>query len=160
MPKTPGKLDLTQVGLLAEIIVRGGDLSDTRNNQRKVLQDNYRQVGQEYTIHGLSVFVSSNPAHPKTFQMLADANRVFNKRLSISVIGAVKNALAGAGYGLSLYVTPYPNLPDHHDLVVFQIDATGMPSSTDLAELDDAAADAIIAAILHVEDNPTPAQRP
>ena len=97
MPTTPAKLAVTQTGLLAEIIVRGGDLTDTHNNQRKILQDNYRQVGQEYTVHGSSVFVSSDPTHPKTFQMLADANRVFNKRLSISVIGAVKNALAGAG---------------------------------------------------------------
>lgn len=160
MPRIPGKLDLTRVGLLAEIIVRGGDLKDRSNDQHAILRDNYRQVGQEYSVHGLSVFVSSDPAHPKTYQMLADANRVFNKRLSISVIGAVKNSLAAAGYGMTLYVTPYPNLPDHHDLVVCTIDAAGTPTSADLDDLEDAAADALIAAILHVEKNPTPAQRP
>ena len=151
---------MDQVGLLTEIIVRGGDLRDTRNNQRKILQDNYRQVGQEYTIHGLSVFVSSDPAHPKTYQMLANANRVFNKRLSISVIGAVKSALVGVGYGMSLYMTPYPNLPDHHDLVVYMIDSTGNPTTSELDELENVAADAMLAAILYVEDNPSPAQRP
>jgi len=97
MPIMPRKLDLSQGGLLAEIIVRGGDLHDMRNNQRKILQDNYRQVGQEYAIHGLSVFVSTDLAQPKTYQILASRNRVFNKRLSISVIGAMKNALLRAG---------------------------------------------------------------
>jgi hypothetical protein len=107
MPTIPAKLDLAQAGLLAEIIIRGGDLTDTQNNQRTILQANYRQVGQEYTVHGLSVFVSNDPAHPKTYQMLAAANRVFNKRLSISVVDAVKNALERAGYGMIFYVTPF-----------------------------------------------------
>jgi hypothetical protein len=160
VPVTPPKLDLSQVGLLTEIIVRGGDLRDTRNSQRQILQANYRQVGQEYTIHGLSVFVSSDPVHPQTYQMLASRNRVFNKRLSISVIGAIKSALAQAGFGMILYVTPYPDLPDHHDLVVYRIDPTGNALSADLDELEDGAADAIIAAIIQVEDNPTPARRP
>jgi len=42
MPITPGKLDLSQVEMLVELIVRGGDLRDTSNNQRKILQGNYR----------------------------------------------------------------------------------------------------------------------
>ena len=160
MPTTPRKLDLTQPALLAEIIVRGGDLTDMRNDQRKILKANYRKPGQIYTVHGLSVFVSNDPAHPKTYQMLAADNLVPNKRLSISIIGAVKNALARAGYGTILYVTPDVNLPDHHDLVVYTIDAAGMPTSGDMDEPEDAAADAIISAIIRVEDNPTPAQNP
>lgn len=160
MPTSPRKLDLDQTLLLAELIVRGGDLRDTQNSQRKIIQDNYAQIGQEYSVHGLSVFVSADPAHSFTYQALASRNRVFNKRLSISQIGVVKDKLAQAGYGMILYTTPYPNLPDHHDLVVFAINTTGQAQSTDLPTLPDGAADAIIAAILNVEDNPSPAQRP
>lgn len=160
MPTTPRKLDLTQTGLQIQIIVRGGDLTDTRNDQRKILKANYRKPGQIYTVHGLSVFVSNDPAHPKTYQMLAADNLVPNKRLSISIIGAVKNALAHVRYGMNLYITPDVNLPDHHDLVVYTIDGAGMPTSGEMDELEDAAADAIISAIIRVENNPTPARNP
>jgi len=59
-----------------------------------------------------------------------------------------------------LYITPYQNLPDHHDLVVYTIDTIGNSTSGELDDLPDDAAEAIIAAIIRVEDNPTPAKRP
>lgn len=58
-----------------------------------------------------------------------------------------------------LYSTPYPNLPDHHDLVVYDTSTASSSQSGELDELPDGAADAIIAAITQVEVNLTPAQR-
>jgi hypothetical protein len=81
----------------------------------------------------------------------------FNRKLSLSVIGSVAAELQGAGYGMMLYGTPSPNLPDHHTLAVFDL---GDSAQTVHHTLPDPAADALIRAFHLVVDNPYPKPRP
>jgi hypothetical protein len=153
----PAMLDLTQLSVLAEIIIRGGDLHDAPANVRRILQNNYRVLSQHYGVYGLSVLVNANMAQPAAFDQLAQRNPIFNRKLSLSVIGSVAAELQHAGYGMILYATPSPDLPDHHSLAVFDLgDSARIVHHT----LPDPAADALISAFHLVVDNPYPKPRP
>lgn len=154
---TPATLDLTQLSVLTELIIRGGDLHDVKANVRLILQNNYRVYSLRYGVYGLSVLINANPAQPATYAQLAQRNPIFNKKLTLSVVGAVSGALHQAGFGMVLYVTPSIDLPDHHTLAVFDLsDATQTLHQT----LPDAAVTALIRSFPPAVDNPYPKPRP
>jgi len=162
---TPQQLDLTQVPMLAEIIIRGGDLHDASANVKQILQNNYQVLSTRYGIRGLSVLINATTQQQASYNMLAQRNPIFNRKLSLSVIGAVKMALKHAGFGviIIIYVTPSHDLPDHHTLAVYDVDPLDeqdKPLSTVHRHLPDNAAKAIIIAFNQVVDNPYPKQRP
>ena len=154
---TPGMLDLTHLSVLTEIIIRGGDLHDAHANVRQILYNNYRVYSPRYGVYGLSVLVNANPAHPVTYDQLAQRNPIFNRKLSLSVIGTVQGALRGAGYGMVVYMTPSTDLPDHHTLAVFNLSDE---AQTIHHTLPDLAVDALISAFPQAIDNPYPKLRP
>ncbi len=159
----PQALDLTQVSTLAEIIIRGGDLHDPRANVRQILQNNYRVLSARYGVYGLSVLLNATPQQSASYASLAQRNPLLNKKLSLSVVGVVRAKLKRSGYGIVIYVTPSPDLPDHHTLAVFDVnpdDDLGQPLSAVHHELPDTAADAIISAFTQVVNNPYPRPRP
>lgn len=154
---TPVTLDLTQLSILAEIIIRGGDLHGASANVRQILQNNYRIYSPRYGVYGLSVLVNANPAQPATYDQLAQRNPIFNRKLSVSVIGAVTGALHRAGYGMVLYVTSSNDLPDHHTLAIFDL---GDVAQTIHQTLPDPAVGALMSAFPAAVDNPYPKPRP
>ena len=153
----PVTLDLSHLSVLAEIIIRGGDLHDTKANVRQILQNNYRVYSPRYGIYGLSVLVNANPAQPITYDQLAQRNPIFNKRLSLSVIGTVKDALRQIGCGMVLYVTPSHDLPDHHTLAVFDLSDVTQTIHHDLPDL---VVEALMSAFSTTAENPYPKPRP
>src|SRR6185437_9182534 len=107
---TPQQLDLTQVPMLAEIIIRGGDLHDASANVKQILQNNYQVLSTRYGVRGLSVLINATTQQQASYNMLAQRNPIFNRKLSLSVIGAVKMALKHAGFGviIIIYVNTIP----------------------------------------------------
>lgn len=154
---TPVALDLGQLSVLAEIIIRGGDLHDAKANVRQIMKNNYRVYSPRYGVYGLSVLMNANPAQPATYDQLAQRNPIFNKKLSLSVVGTVTGALRRLGYGMMLYKTPAQDLPDHHTLAVFDLSDA---AQTIHHELQDPAVDALISAFAPTVDNPYPKPRP
>lgn len=159
----PQTLDLTRVSVLAEIIIRGGDLHDPSANVRQILQSNYRVLSPRYGVYGLSILLNAMTQQSASYALLAQRNQLLNKKLSLSVVGVVTTQLRRSGYGIVIYVTPSHDLPDHHTLAVFDVgptDEQGRPLGSAYHELPDAAADAIIRAFTQVVDNPYPKPRP
>jgi hypothetical protein len=154
---TPTVLDLTKISILAEIVIRGGDLHDPHTNVRQILKNNYRVFSPRYGVYGLSVLINTNPIQPATYEILVQRNPIFNRKISLSVIGSVTTALQHVGYGMLLYVTPSHDLPDHHTLAVFDLRDT---TQTVHHELPDSAANALISAFVQTVSNPYPKPRP
>lgn len=154
---TPAVLDLNDLSVLAEVILRGGDLHDSSADVRLILQNNYRVLSPQYGVYGLSVLINAHAAQPATYDQLARRNPLFNRTLSVSVIGVVAAALRRAGYGMVLYVTPSHDLPDHHSVAVFDV---GDAAQTVHRTLPDDAAKALISAFPAAVANPYPKPRP
>lgn len=127
------------------------------------MQASYKPRSRQYGVNGLSVLVHANAQQSATYIDLARRNPLPNKLLSISVIGVVRAALKQQGYGMILYITPSPDLPDHHSLVVFRVDP-GDPQdnslSPPLADLPDDAAEALRSVMTTIQPNPYPKQQP
>ncbi len=159
----PQILDLTQISVLAEIIIRGGDLHDPKANVRQILQNNYKVFSAKYGVYGLSVIINTTMQQSASYATLIQRNPIFNRKISLSVIGTLRAILKSAGFGMILYVTPSHDLPDHHTLAVFDVDPAdvqGQLLSAIYATLPDTAADAIIRAFSQVVNNPHPKPRP
>lgn len=107
-------VDLSQVSLLTELVLRGGDVHDPR--AREILREQYIRVNQKYP--DLSVGLSCLFRPGASFDDLAQEGTYPNARLSVTVIQRLVDELREIGCELALYVTPVPRFPDHHTLVV------------------------------------------
>lgn len=134
-------VNLRQVSVLAEIIVRAGNAR--QSDARQILQKAYMAVDATYpdTI-GISTLFSPGA----TLDELAREGSFRNAKISYSIIGRILAELSTAGYELVLYVTPTPALPDHHALAVAR-------GGQVLLHLPDDAGEALLRA-LDTVDNP------
>lgn len=149
MTSSTPTVDLRQVSMLSEIVVRMGDAKGPQG--RANMQNAYVRPDPQYPgIVGLSTLFRPGASLD---DLARAASQVLNHRkLSWSILQRLIRELTHAGYDLVLYITPNVDLPDHHTLAVA---GAGVVQST----LPDAAADALIHA-LDVVDNPYRRPRP
>lgn len=134
-------VDLSQIGILAEVIVRGGNAE--QGDARDVLKRAYVRTDDLYPdVRGLSTIFRPHAG----LDDLAHDNQLPNAQLSWSFIGELSRALGSVGYELRLYVTPAPELPDHHTLAVLR---NGQVEQ----RLQDEAANALLR-VMRVVENP------
>src|SRR5690242_5519266 len=134
-------VDLRQVSMLAEIVLRGGDFSNPRS--RVSLRMQYEQPNNHYTDLAAGVSCLFRPG--ASLDELAREGSYPNARLSVAVVERLVHELAVAGRELALYITPVPRFPDHHTLVVLR---NGVLETT----LQDDALDALIRAMSTVNN--------
>ena len=134
------RVDLSRVSVLAEIVVRAGNVE--AKAARETLQKAY-DLDPDYPD---AIGISTVFREGASLDELAREAAFPHKKISFSVVGYLVAELAAAGYELVLYVTPDPQLRNHHTLAV------GIGGVVEQV-LSDAAANALIRA-LHVIDNP------
>jgi hypothetical protein len=141
-------VDLGQVSVLSEIVLRGGDIAHPA--ARDGLKVQYARPNVHYPdVHaGLSCLFRPGAS----LDELAREGSYRNPKLSVGIVQRLVAELATVGCELVLYVTPVAGYPDHHTLVV----ARG--GGLELMLRDDAL-DALIRAMT-VVDNPYQQQRP
>ena len=142
-------IPLTQVSVLSELILRGGNATDPRSRQS--LRDQYvRGFPALYpdVTSGLSCLFRPGA----TLDELAREGAYRNGKLSFALVGPLTRELASSGYGAVLYVTPTHRYPDHHTLTLVR---NGQIERT----LRDDALDALLRAV-HVVDNPYQGRSP
>lgn len=131
-----------------ELILRAGDSHAPDARQR--MQEAYMRLDLAYPdALGLSVLFRLGA----TLDELArEGQYPHAKALSTQIVAA----LAAVGYATVLYVTPTPDLPDHHSLAVA---ARGAPASSVEPTLPDVATDALLQTLI-VSDNMYRRKRP
>jgi hypothetical protein len=137
-------VDLRRVSVLQEIVVRGGNAKAP--NARATLQGKYERDDDYPDVIGLSTVFREGAS----LDQLARAAQFPHSRISWSVIGRLIAELGAVGCEPVLFMTPTPDLPDHHTLAV-AVGGIVEPSLSDMA------ADALIRA-MQVDDNPYQAQ--
>lgn len=137
-------VDLRQVSVLTEIIVRAGNAR--QSDARQILQKAYVAVDATYPD---TIGISALFRPGATLDELAREGAFRNAKISYSIVGRILAELTAVGYELVLYVTPTPALPDHHALAVAQSAGGGQV----LLHLPDDAAEALLRA-LDTVDNP------
>jgi len=135
-------VDLRQVSMLAEIVLRGGDFSNPRS--RESLRTQYEQPNNYYT--DLTAGLSCLFRPGASLDELAREGAYPNARLSVAIVERLINELATVGCELTLYITPVPHFPDHHTLAVMR---NGLLEKS----LGDEALDALIRA-MSIVNNP------
>jgi hypothetical protein len=135
------EVDFSQVSLLTELVLRGGDVHDPR--AREILQEQYTRVNRSYP--DLSVGLSCLFRPGASFDELAHEGSYPNARLSVTITQRLHDELAAIGCELALYITPVPRFPDHHTLVVKRL---GGVETT----LRDEVLDALIRAMITVSN--------
>lgn len=140
-------VDLSRVSVLSEMVVRGGNVTwKTRTDLERVratLRTNYAGEMKQYPdTLGLSTVFREGAS----LDELVRAGHFPHPKVSYSIVQRLIAELGSAGYEMVLYITPVPELPDHHSLAVAM---RGIVQS----ELPDDAADALIRALI-VIDNP------
>jgi len=106
-------VDLSRVHLQAEIVVRAGDSTAPHAKQR--LQHAYTEQDATYP-DAIGISVVFRPM--ATLDELLQAGQFPHKRVSYTHLSTLVHALGAIGYEVMLYVTPTPDLPDHHFLAV------------------------------------------
>ena len=141
-------VDLHQVSLLTEIVVRGGDVAHPASRQSLKFQ--YEQPNSRYIdlVAGLSCLFRPGAS----LDELAREGFYPNPSLSVAIVERLIAELATVGCELALYVTPIPHLRDHHTLAILR---NGSLEIT----LRDEVLNALIRAITVVK-NPYQSKRP
>jgi hypothetical protein len=134
-------VDLSQVSVLAEIVVRAGNARQP--DARQILQKAYLAVDAAYP-NTIGISTLFRPG--ATLDELAREGSFPNAKTSYSIVGRIIAEPTAIGYEPALFVTPTAALPDHHSLAV-------MRGGTTLPQLPDDAGDALLRA-LDVVDNP------
>ena len=134
-------VDLRQVSLLTEIVVRAGNARQP--DARHILRKAYLAVDAAYPD---TIGVSTLFRPGATLDELAQEGSFPNAKLSYSIVGRIIDELTAVGYEPVLYVTPTAAMPDHHSLAIRQ-------GGQVLPQLPDNAGDALLRA-LDVVDNP------
>ncbi len=132
-------VDLRQVSMLAEIVLRGGDFSNPRS--RESLRGQYEQPNNYYPDLAAGLSCLFRPG--ASLDELAREGAYPNARLSVAIVERLVNELATVGCELALYITPVGRFPDHHTLVIIR---NGLMETT----LRDEALDALIRAMSSV----------
>ena len=135
-------VDLRQVSLLSEIVLRGGDFSNPRS--RESLRIQYEQPNNYYTDLAAGLSCLFRPG--ASLDELAREGSYPNARLSVAIVERLINELATVRCELALYITPVPRFPDHPTLAVVR---DGLVETT----LRDEVLDALIRA-MSIVSNP------
>jgi hypothetical protein len=107
-------VDLRQISMLTEIVLRGGDFTDPRS--RESLRMQYEQPNNYYTDLAAGLSCLFRPG--ASLDELAREGSYPNARLSVAIVERLIDELAAVGCALTLYVTPILRFPDHHTLGV------------------------------------------
>ncbi|HEY7342590.1 MAG TPA: hypothetical protein VH591_17075 [Ktedonobacterales bacterium] len=111
------RVDLTQVNLLSQLVLRAGNIRDPRAQQ--VAREQYQRANTNYT--DLKVGLSCLFRPGASFDDLAREGFFPNTRLSAATIQHLVSELAAIGCEPALYTTPViPRYPNHHTLVFFR----------------------------------------
>ena len=140
-------IDLTQVSILAEIIIRAGNVADPQNRAhiKAAYEPDERYDNQ---VIGLSVVFRVGA----TLDELASTASFPNRKLGYTSIGVLSRELATIGCAPVLFVTPTGRFPDHHTLAFRR-------GAIIEASLADDILSALIRSML-VVDNPYQVMRP
>src|SRR5690242_6058547 len=109
-------VDLRQVSMLAEIVLRGGDFSNPRS--RVSLRMQYEQPNNHYTDLAAGLSCLFRPG--ASVDELTREGSYPNAKLSIAIVERLITELATVGCELALYITPVPHCPDHHTLAAMR----------------------------------------
>jgi hypothetical protein len=111
------RVDLTQVCLLSQLVLRAGNFGDPRAQQ--AAREQYQRMNTNYT--DLKVGLSCLFRPGASFDDLAREGFFPNARLSAATIQQLVSELAIIECEPALYVTPViPRYPNHHTLVFFR----------------------------------------
>lgn len=140
-------VDLTQVSILTEIIIRAGNVADPQNraHTKAAYEPDDRFENQ---VIGLSVVFRQGA----TLDELASTASFPNRKIGYTSIGVLTRELAAIGCTPVLFITPTGRFPDHHTLAFRR----GGILEVSLAE---DTLDASIRSVL-VVDNPHQVMRP
>ena len=110
------KVDVTQVSLHSQVILRAGNISDPRAQQAARVQ--YQRPNTNYTDLRVGLSCLFHPG--ASFDDLAREGFFPNAQLSVATIQQFMGELAAIGCEPALYMTPViPRYPNHHTLVFF-----------------------------------------
>lgn len=135
-------VDLRSVSVLSEIVLRGGDFAHPA--ARKSLIDQYARPNAHYLDVRAGLSCLFRPG--ASLDELAREGAYRNARLSVAIVQRLIVELAAVVCEPQLFVTPIPNYPDYHTLVVVRY---GLVEAT----LREDVLDALIRAMTIV-DNP------
>ena len=135
-------IDMTQVSVLCEIVLRGGDF--THPVSRQSIKTQYARMNAHYPDVKAGLSCLFRPG--ASLDELAREGAYRNAKLSVAIMQRLIAELRRAEYAPLLYVTPVQGYPDHHTLVVVR---GGFVEQT----LADDALDALVRAMT-VVDNP------
>ncbi|MBF6590451.1 MAG: hypothetical protein IVW57_07950 [Ktedonobacterales bacterium] len=141
-------VDLRQVSILSEIVLRGGDVAHPA--ARNGLKAQYARPNVHYPDVRAGLSCLFRPG--ASLDELAREGSYRNPKLSVAIVRRLIRDLATVGCEPVLYATPVAGYPNHHTLVVAR---SGVIEFT----LRDDALDALIRAMT-VVDNPYQRQRP
>ena len=111
------RVDVTRASLLAQVVLRAGNISDPR--AQLAARDQYRRPNTSYT--DLKVGLSCLFRPGASFDDLAREGFFPNARLSTASVQQLVSELATIGCEPALYATPViPRYPNHHTLVFFR----------------------------------------
>jgi nitrate reductase NapAB chaperone NapD len=111
-PNAIQQVDLTTISPLTEVIIRGGNLS--QSNAAQILMSGYTQYRNVPGVYGLSVVFHQG----YTLDQLVKAASFPNGSISYSMIARIRAELAalGMGYDMVLWKTHSNTYVDHHTL--------------------------------------------
>jgi hypothetical protein len=107
-------VDLTQVSILSEIVMRGGDIAHPA--ARNGLKTQYARPNVHYSDVQAGLSCLFRPG--ASLDELAQEGSYRNAKLSVTIIQRLINELATIGCAPTLYMTPVVSYPDHHTLVL------------------------------------------
>jgi hypothetical protein len=108
-------VDLSTIDPRSEVILRGGNVAVP--GARLALQRAYLRADPAYgNLLGISVLFRAGA----TIDELAREGMFPHPKISIAVVTDILRELNQVSLGLSLYITPTQDLPDHHTLCVTQ----------------------------------------
>ncbi len=124
------QVDLTLIGLRAELVLRGGNLTDPR--ARESARAQYLLPNNHYP--DLQVGLSCLFRSGASIDDLAQAGFYRNATLSVTVVQHLIDELAIIGCVPVLYVTPTLQYPDHHTLVFLRAGVLEVVLAQDVLE--------------------------
>src|SRR5260370_28606257 len=107
-------VELGQVSVLSEIVVRGGDIAHPA--ARNGLKVQYARSNVHYPDVRAGLSCLFRPG--ASLDELAREGSYRNPKLSVAIVQRLITELGTVGYELVLYIMPVAGYPDHHTLVV------------------------------------------
>lgn len=107
-------VDLRQVSVLSEIVLRGGDFA--HRAARQGLVDQYARPNVHYPDVRAGLSCLFRPG--ASLDELAREGTYPNAKLSVAIVRRLITELAAVTYEPVLFITPITGYPDHHTLAV------------------------------------------